>query len=218
MKVGTSGAADGTVRGESVPVFLILGDSLTDGFTLGTSIAYPKLIEARLRSEGRALSVVNAGRSGDTAEEALQRLPAVLNQHAVRESVVDHFMVALGANDAFHELPIARTEAALRSILSEIRNSYPHATLAVAGVEPLRPMAPRFEDDFAAMFERVATDFSATLIPSLLKGVTGNPDLLMHDLIHPNRAGQKRIAETVWQALAPTLMGERNTASSTIEE
>lgn len=187
----------------SGPALLFLGDSLTDGYTLGTSTAYPKLIEERLRSRGLSLPVINAGRSGDTAEQALNRLRALLESRTVVNSGVAHFMVALGANDVFREVPIGRTDFALRSILREVKGRYPDATLTVAGIVPLRPIKPELEANFAAMYRRIADDFSATLIPSLLEGVTGNSNLLMRDKIHPNRAGQAEIAETVWRALAP---------------
>lgn len=192
---------------QSPPILLFLGDSLTDGYTLGTAVAYPRLIEGRLQNEGISLTVVNAGRSGDTAEQALDRLQALLENRSVLDSGVAHFMVALGANDAFQGLPVDRTDSALRSILQKVKTEYPKATLTVAAIVPLRPMSPEFEADFAAMYRRIATDFSATLIPSLLEGVTGNSNLLMRDQIHPNKAGQAEIAKIVWQALAPKILG-----------
>jgi acyl-CoA thioesterase-1 len=198
---------------QSPPILLFLGDSLTDGYTLGTSVAYPKLIEGRLQSEGLSLAVVNAGRSGDTAEQALKRLQSLLESRSVLDSEVAHFMVALGANDAFHALPITRTDLALRSILQKVKTKFPEATFTVAAIVPLRPMTPEFEANFAAMYRKIAADFSATLIPSLLEGVTGNSSLLMRDQIHPNEAGQAAIAKIVWQALAPKLYGREKLIS-----
>jgi acyl-CoA thioesterase-1 len=181
-------------------VVLFFGDSLTDGYTLGTSVAYPALIARQLQKQNSELTVVNAGRSGDTTEEALARLPGYLRSYQVA-----HFMVALGANDAFKEISVARTEQALRTILKGVSELHPAATLTVAGIVPLTEVSPAFADSYEEMYRRVAADFSASLIPSLLEGVTGNAALLMRDGIHPNALGQERVAATVWDVMGPLL-------------
>ena len=43
------------------------------------------------------------------------------------------------------------------------------------------------------------------LIPRLLEGVGGDRELMLDDGIHPNAAGHRRVAETVWAALEPLL-------------
>ncbi len=194
------GADTGPAQRER-PVILFLGDSLTDGYTLGRDKSYPALIQQKISATGLHFSVVNAGKSGDTAEEALQRLPRSLGQP------VAVFMVALGANDAFRNLPISRTETALRSILTLVQKQHPNAHLVVAGVKPLRAMPSQFEAEFAAMYTRVAKDLSATLIPSLLTGVAGDPTLNLSDGIHPNEDGTLKISEAVWSSLQSILQG-----------
>lgn len=196
------GAATGDDRRET-PVVLFLGDSLTDGYTLGTRRAYPAFIERKISAAGLPFAVVNAGRSGDTAQEALQRLPQYLDRP------VAVFMVALGANDAFQGLPIEHSEGALRSILASVKERHPRVRLVVAGVEPLSEMPHDFEQEFAAMFARVAGDFSASFIPSLLAGVTGTAELNLSDGIHPNERGNETIAATVWSSLEPLLRLEK---------
>jgi acyl-CoA thioesterase-1 len=53
------------------------------------------------------------------------------------------------------------------------------------------------------MFSELAAKNKAALVPYLLQGVAGDPSLNVSDGIHPNAAGQKILAETVWQVLEP---------------
>src|SRR5262249_1385136 len=66
--------ANAVAGGEAERVIVPFGDSLTAGFGVLSDEAYPALLEARLRREGYAYRVVNAGVSGDTAAAALRRL------------------------------------------------------------------------------------------------------------------------------------------------
>jgi acyl-CoA thioesterase-1 len=55
------------------------------------------------------------------------------------------------------------------------------------------------------MFGPLAEKNDAALIPYLLEGVGGDPDLNQRDLIHPNAAGRRVLAENVWRVLEPVL-------------
>ena len=46
---------------------------------------------------------------------------------------------------------------------------------------------------------------SATLIPFLLEGVAGIPDLNLPDGIHPNVEGHQIVADNVWRVLQKML-------------
>ena len=58
---------------------------------------------------------------------------------------------------------------------------------------------------FHNLFRRLASRFQTPFVPFLLSGVLLNPDYNGSDLIHPNRAGAQRIAQTVWPHLEPML-------------
>jgi acyl-CoA thioesterase-1 len=47
------------------------------------------------------------------------------------------------------------------------------------------------------IFPRVAAAHGLPLVPDLLAGVAGEPGLLFPDRLHPNAAGQRRLAENV---------------------
>ena len=53
------------------------------------------------------------------------------------------------------------------------------------------------------MYADLAAKNNAALVPYLLEGVGGNPDLNLGDGIHPNAAGQKILAQNVWRVLEP---------------
>src|ERR1700736_2490035 len=59
---------------------LVLGDSLSEGFNLKPSEAYPALLTDKLRNLGLDFEVINASASGGTTEGGLRRLPAHLKR------------------------------------------------------------------------------------------------------------------------------------------
>src|SRR5215472_16279596 len=87
---------------------LVFGDSLSDGFMLKRSEAYPALLAKKLRAAGLSFSVTNASASGGTTDGGLERLPPHLKHR------IDIFVLELGINDAFRSLPIDRIESNLQ--------------------------------------------------------------------------------------------------------
>ena len=61
----------------------MFGDSLSDGFHLKRSQAYPALFTAKLRRAGLRFQVVNASASGGTTEGGFERL----GRHLTNESI-----------------------------------------------------------------------------------------------------------------------------------
>lgn len=114
-------------------------------------------------------------------------------------------MVELGINDAFRGVPVAQIEANLQAIISLTKSKYPRVRIVIAGMQ-----LPQFSDDsylraFGEMFERVARGNHAGLVPFLLAGVVGNPAVNLPDMIHPNEAGQRVLADNMWPVLRSTL-------------
>jgi acyl-CoA thioesterase-1 len=181
----------GCTRGEG-PLVAFLGDSLTSGWRLREEQAYPALVARELASRGRRIRVVNAGRSGDTAEQGLARLPTVLRTRP------DVLVVALGINDALRGLPVEAAEAALGRIVEEGQAA--GARVLLVGFRPAPLGAPK-GDGFEAMYARLAAERRLPFVPDLLNGVSGRPERLFADGLHPNEAGQRRLAETVSRPL-----------------
>lgn len=174
-----------------------LGDSLTAGQGLPEAQAYPALIQAKLRAEGRAWKVVNAGVSGDTTAGGLARMDWLYKQR------IDMLVVALGANDGLRGLPLKETEANLRAILRRAKRE--GSRVLLVGMQMPENYGPDYRRGFAAIYPKLAKEEQVPLLPFLLEGVALDPALNQADGIHPNAEGARRVAETVWKALAPML-------------
>ncbi|MDQ6623913.1 MAG: arylesterase [Verrucomicrobiota bacterium] len=194
-----------------VPTILFLGDSLTDGYGLSRSQAYPALIAAKIRAAGLADEVINAGSSGDTTAGGLRRLPRYLDRH------IDVLFIELGINDAFRGVPLEQMRANMQAIIDQVRVKNPHAAVIIAGMQLPLFGADSYVRAFGELFGELATKNHATLIPYLLEGVGGDPSLNLADRIHPNAAGQRILAETVWRALEPLLRKASASAAARVE-
>jgi acyl-CoA thioesterase I len=176
---------------------LVLGDSLSDGFMLRRSEAYPALLAKKLRAAGLNFQVTNASVSGGTTDGGLERLPAHLNQK------IDIFILELGINDAFRGASVDQIEKNLQRIIDKVRQRNPNARVLIAGLQLPAYAADNYVASFGNMFADLAAKNGAALVPCLLEGVGGNPSLNLPDGIHPNAAGQKILAENVWRVLEP---------------
>ncbi|MDP3687280.1 MAG: arylesterase [Sulfurimicrobium sp.] len=168
---------------------LALGDSLTAGTGVSPEQAWPSLLAGRT-----GWVVVNGGVSGDTGGAALQRLPALLEEH--RPVLV---LVALGGNDMLRQLPQAETIANLDRILARIKA---HGARAVLLATP-RPSAAGavFKNLSAADFyQDVADRHKLPLIRDALAEVLSNPEM-KGDPLHPNAAGHTLLAEKLFAEL-----------------
>ena len=189
---------------------LVLGDSLSDGFRLARSQAYPALLAQKLRKEGLNFEVINASASGGTTAGGLARLPPHLRRP------IDILIVQLGINDAFRGVPISQVRANLQAIIDKTKASHPHCQIVIVGMQ-----LPVFTEDnyvraFGEMYQELADKNGAALVPYLLEGVGGSPALNLPDRIHPNAAGHIVLAGNVWRVLEPVArrvaLEERETA------
>jgi acyl-CoA thioesterase-1 len=179
---------------------LALGDSLTAGFGLSRKEAYPALIAEKMRSANYQFEVINAGWSGDTTAGGLQRLPSLLGGKKI-----DILILALGINDAFRGVPIDQIRSNLQAIIDQTRARYPGISIIIAGMQLPLAASDGYIRAFGEIFGAVAEKNHAALVPYLLAGVGGDPDLNQPDLVHPNAAGQRILAENVWRVLEPIL-------------
>ena len=184
-----------------VITIVALGDSLTAGYGLSRKEAYPALIAEKMRSAGYEFEVVNAGSSGDTTGGGLRRLPEILRGR----KKIDILIVELGINDAFRGVPIEQMRANLQAIIDQTRARHPNVSIIIAGMQLPLYGTEGYVNAFGEMFGAVARKNRAALIPYLLEGVGGDPEMNLPDRIHPNAAGQRVLAENVWRVLEPML-------------
>lgn len=186
---------------EGTPVITVLGDSLTAGLGVAADEAFPTRLEARLRREGFAYRVINAGVSGDTTAGGLRRVGWVLR---ARPEVV---LVALGANDGLRGQSLAAMRNNLEAIIVRFKAS--GARVLLAGMRLPPNYGLEYTQEFAAVFPEVARRTRVTLMPFLLEGVAADPHLLQPDGLHPNAAGHMIIADRLWPYLRPLVRKSR---------
>jgi len=176
-----------------------LGDSITAGFGLDPSQAYPALLQQKIDAAKLPFTVVNAGLSGDTTAGGLRRIDWALGAGA------DVLIIALGGNDGLRGLSPAQTEENLLGIIKKARAKSPAISVIVAGMQMPENFGREFVEKFSAVFPRVAAEAGVTLMPFLLEGVGGVPELNQADMIHPTPEGQRRVADSVWKVLGKVL-------------
>jgi acyl-CoA thioesterase-1 len=178
---------------------VFFGNSLTAAYQLAPEQGFTHLLQLKLDSLALPYACVNAGLSGETTADGKNRIEWVLQQP------MDIFFLELGGNDALRGLPVEASIQNLQAILDQVKNKYPQCKILIAGMLAPPNLGDRYGKAFKNMFADLAKNNQAKLIPFLLDGVGGIPALNLEDGIHPNPAGQKIVAETVWKYLAPML-------------
>ena len=190
--------------GNTAPVakkktIVFYGNSLTAGYGLSTSEAFPAIIQKKIDSLGLPYSVTNAGVSGVTSSGGKTRIDWILQQP------VDIFVLELGANDGLRGIPLAETKKNLQEIIDKVKTKYPDTKLVFAGMQIPPSMGQTYSTEFKNIFTELAEKNQMTLIPFLLEGVGGETHLNQQDGIHPTAEGHLIVAENVWRQLEKLL-------------
>ncbi len=175
---------------------LFFGNSLTAGYGLDSEEAFPALIQDRLDSLHLNYTAINSGLSGETTSAGLNRLDWVLDQK------VDIFVLELGANDGLRGIPLEETRKNLQAIIDLVRQKNSDTQIVLAGMQIPPNMGQDYTSEFRQIYPDLAEKNDVKLIPFLLEGVAGHPDLNQDDGIHPTAKGAKIVRENVWDVLA----------------
>jgi acyl-CoA thioesterase-1 len=178
---------------------LFYGNSLTAGYGLDEDESFPSLIQNKIDSLNLNYRVINGGLSGETTASGLSRLDWFL------EDRPEVFILELGGNDGLRGIPLAETRKNLNAIISSVSSRFPATKILLAGMQIPPNMGQEYAEEFRKMYAEIATKQEVEIIPFLLEGVAGNPDLNLPDGIHPTSEGQKIVARTVWKHLRPLL-------------
>ena len=182
---------------DAVPRIVVLGDSLTAGLGLSPEEAYPAKLQEALDAAGYRLRVVDAGVSGDTTAGGLRRLEWAL------EGDVRILIVALGGNDGLRGLPVEQMKDNLSQIVTTAADR--GIQVLLAGMEAPPNFGAAYTDRFRGVFRELGAEHEVIVVPFLLEGVAGLPELNQPDGIHPNAEGAARVATHLWSALEPML-------------
>jgi acyl-CoA thioesterase I len=193
-------ASEARVPSGDRPTVVFLGTSLTAGLGLERDEeTYVSRLAEMADSAGKPIRAVNAGVSGETSAGGLRRLDWVLRER------LDVLVLELGANDGLRgQDPLSMAEN-LTQIVRRTRNRYPEARVILAGMEAPPNLGEAYTGLFRDIFNEVAERENVELVPFLLEGVAGVPELNQDDRIHPTAEGHRRIARTVWPVLESVL-------------
>ncbi|HDR46293.1 MAG TPA: arylesterase [Geoalkalibacter subterraneus] len=178
-----------TLRAVEPVTILVLGDSLSAGYGLAESDAFPAQLEAALVAQGHAVRVINAGISGDTSAGGVARLEWSLADNP------DLVILALGANDALRGLSPDQTRTNLATIITRLQQR--QIKVLLAGMMAPRNMGENYYNSFDKIYPELTQEFSVPLYPFFLEGVAGKPVLNLADGIHPNVAGIRVMVEGI---------------------
>ena len=184
----------------AVKTILFFGNSLTAGYGVEPTQAFPALIQQKIDSMNLPYKVINGGVSGETTADGNQRIDFVLKQQPV-----DVFVLELGANDGLRGVPLTETRKNLQSIVDKVKKKYPNAKLVLAGMQIPPNMGQTYASGFKEIFPELAKKNNMALVPFLLAGVGGEARLNQQDGIHPTAEGHEIVAENVWKELKGVL-------------
>jgi acyl-CoA thioesterase-1 len=194
-----AGKNNPVVSTAKVKAILFFGNSLTAGYGVDPSEAFPALIQNKIDSLKLNYKVINAGVSGETSSGGNSRVNWILRQP------VDVFVLELGGNDGLRGIPLTETRKNLQAIIDKVRAKYPEAKLVLAGMLIPPNMGQQYATEFKNLYPDLAAKNKIALIPFLLQGVGGDAKLNQQDGIHPTAEGHKIVAENVWNVLKDDL-------------
>jgi acyl-CoA thioesterase-1 len=180
---------------EKAKTIVFFGNSLTAGYGVDPSEAFPALVQEKIDSLKLPYKVINAGLSGETTAGGKSRIDWILRQP------VDIFVLELGGNDGLRGIPIAETSKNLQAIIDRVREKYPNVKIILAGMQVPPNMGRTYTTSFRVVFQQLAANNHVDLIPFLLENVGGISHLNQADGIHPNPEGHRIVAENVWKVL-----------------
>ena len=188
-----------TPAAASPKTVVFLGDSLTAGLGVQPTEAFPALVAEKIRAAKLPYEVENAGLSGDTSAGGLRRIDWLLQRR------IDLLVLELGANDGLRGLDLKSMKANLQSIIDKTKAKNPQVKIVLAGMQVPPNLGAEYVSGFQRVYDELAKENNATLIPFLLEGVGGHRELNQQDLIHPSPAGHRIVADLVWRTLEPLL-------------
>lgn len=183
---------------QSAPVILVFGDSLSASYGIPADRGWVSLLEQRIHQKKPGYRVVNASISGETTSGGRYRIEQVLAEH--RPAVV---ILELGVNDGLRGLPLDAAASNLNAIITACRNR--KARVLLIGMRLPPNYGHAYAAKFQAIYQQAAQRHKIPLLPFLLEGFAGDPELFQADGLHPTTAAQPLIMERVWKLLQPML-------------
>lgn len=169
---------------------VILGDSLTEGYGVAQTAAFPALLQKKVDADKLNWKVISSGSSGSTSASGLQRIKWIAKDKP------DIVLVLLGSNDGLRGLKVEDTEKNLNDTIEWAKKN--NITVALGQLHVPPNYGKDYEKKFFAVYAKVAAKNKIQLAPFLLDKVAGNKDLNLADGIHPNEKGHQIVADNLY--------------------
>ncbi len=193
-------AAISVAAAEPTRLVVAFGDSLYAGHKLGPKQGFAPQLQAALRDKGYAVSVLNAGVSGDTSAAGRARLNFVLDNAPQKVEIV---ILGLGGNDMLRGMKPEETRANLAAMLDELKRR--KIEVVLTGMLASPNMGQDYAQAFNPIYPQLAKQYGIKLYPFFLDGVIANSKLMLEDGIHPNAKGVAQIVAKVEPVIAAAL-------------
>lgn len=188
-----------TVNAQDKKTILFFGDSITAGYGIDQSRAFPAVIQQKIDSVGLNYSVINGGLSGETSAGGLRRIDWVLQRK------VDVMILELGGNDGLRGIELSSTKDNLQKIIEKAQAKYPGMKIIIAGMQVPPNLGVDYTKEFMDLYPSLAKENDLPLIPTILNKVGGYDEYMQTDQIHPNAAGHEIVADVIWEKLKTIL-------------
>lgn len=192
----TTSSVDSLAKMKTIVFF---GNSLTAGYGVDPTEAYPALLQHTIDSLNLNYKVINAGVSGETSSGGNGRIDWILRQP------VNVFVLELGGNDGLRGIQLSETKKNLQAIIDKVKTKYPDSKIVLEGMQIPPNMGQQYATEFKNIYPELAARNNVALIPFLLKNVGGDAKLNQQDGIHPTPEGHKIVAQNVWEVLKEIL-------------
>ncbi len=173
---------------------LVFGDSLSAAYGIPRESGWVSLLEQKLAIRKPGWRIINASVSGETTSSGRRRILPALLEH--KPAIV---ILELGGNDGLRGIAIKESEGNLKTIIDACRRS--RAKVLLIGMRIPPNYGLKYASDFSKMYPALAKHHKVSLVPFLLEGVAGKPELIQPDGLHPTAQAQPRLLENVWAEL-----------------
>lgn len=163
---------------------LAFGDSLTYGYGAQPNESYPDLL-----SSFSGHKVINAGINGETSDEGLHRLSALLEDKSIKLMIL-----CFGGNDILQRRSMSDLKNNLKTIIRMAKEKNIEVLLISVPDLSLFRLSP------LALYEEVAEEEDVPLLSGVLTTILSQP-ALKNDQIHPNAAGYKQMTEKIYSSI-----------------
>jgi len=173
-------------------VVVFLGDSLTAGDGVNSAEAYPSLVEQYWLKRGIPYVALNAGISGDTSANVLQRIDKFIDSSPAL------IVLAIGANDAFGRIPVETIKLNIAETIKKARDKRcPIILSSMCFTSQILGGEAKYTANFNALYFELGKQWKVPVLSPLLRSVWSRNELWLPDHMHPTAEGHRLIARDI---------------------